>query len=129
MIDGIHDGQQRDVRSKSRIMEENLMVSIGKREIPVRIDSIVYVESRNRKVAVHTTEEEIEYYDKIEDLEHLLGKDFFRTHRGFLVNLKCVESYDRTGACMTGGDVALISKYKFHAFDEIYRKYRDAHDE
>ena len=105
------------------------MVSIGKREIPVRIDSIIYVESRNRKVALHTAKEEIEYYDKIEDLERMLGNDFFRTHRGFHVNLSCVESYDRKGVCMTGGDTVLISKYRFHAFDEIYRKYRNEHDE
>ena len=128
MSEKIHDGQQRDVRSKSRIMEDKLMMSIGKREIPIRIDSIIYVESRNRKVAVHTMREEIEYYDRIEDLECMLGEDFFRTHRGFLVNLKCVESYDRTGVYMTGGDVALISKYRFHAFDETYRRYRNEHD-
>lgn len=127
MSEIIHDGQQRDVRSKSRIMEDKLMVSIGKGELPIRIDSIIYVESRNRKVAVHTMGEEIEYYDRIEDLERMLGGGFFRTHRGFLVNLKCVEGYDRTGVYMTGGDVALISKYRFHAFDDTYRKYRNEH--
>lgn len=127
MIDNIHDGQQKDVRSKSRVMEDTLMVSIGKNEVPIRIDSIIYVESRSRKVVVHTEDEEIEYYDKLEDLEHILGNDFFRTHRGFLVNLNYVESYDRSGAYMAGGDVALISKYRFSIFDETYQKYREIH--
>ena len=89
MSEKIHDGQQRDVRSKSRIMEDKLMVSIGKDVVPIEIDSIIYVESRNRKVAIHTAKEEIEYYDKIEDLEQMLGDGFFRVHRGFLVNYNC----------------------------------------
>ena len=70
-------------------MEDKLMVSIGKDVVPIEIDSIIYVESRNRKVAIHTAKEEIEYYDKIEDLEQMLGDGFFRVHRGFLVNYNC----------------------------------------
>ena len=129
MSEKIHDGQQRDVRSKSRIMEDKLMVSIGKDAVPIEIDSIIYVESRNRKVAIHTAKEEIEYYDKIEDLEQMLGDGFFRVHRGFLVNLGYVVSYDRTGVCMSDGDTVLISKYRFRDFDEMYRNYREEHDE
>lgn len=129
MSEKIHDGQQRDVRSKSRIMEDKLMVSIGKDVVPIEIGSIIYVESRNRKVAIHTAKEEIEYYDKIEDLEQMLGDGFFRVHRGFLVNLGYVISYDRTGVCMSDGDTVLISKYRFRDFDEMYRSYREEHDE
>lgn len=124
MSEHIHDGQQRDVRSKSRIMEDKLIVSIGKNEVSIRIDSIIYVESRNRKVAVHTADEEIEYYDKIEDLEEMLGGDFFRTHRGFLINMKCVKAYDKTGVFMSNGEIVLVSKYRFRAFDEAYQNYR-----
>lgn len=124
MSDKIHDGQHRDVREKSRIMEDKLVVSIGGGEVSIEIDSILYVESRNRKVAIHMAKKEIEYYDRIMDLEELLGRRFYRTHRGFLVNMDYVERFDRTGAYMTNGELAMISKYKFRDFCEEFQRYR-----
>jgi len=94
------------------------------RNIP--IDDIYYIESSNRKVILYLQQEKIEYYDKISQLESQLKPDFFRIHKGYLVNMKYVERYDRTEVRMKNGDSLLISKYKYHNFVKSYKEYIDS---
>lgn len=91
------------------------------RKVPT--DDIYYVESSNRKVILYLSEEKIEYYDKIGALERELYPGFFRIHKGYLVNLKYVEQYDRTELRMKNGESLLISKYKYPEFVKAYRDY------
>ena len=65
----------------------------------------------------------IEYYDKISSLESELKPDFFRIHKGYLVNIKYVERYDRAEVKMRNGDSLLISKYKYQDFVKRYLEY------
>ena len=87
------------------------------------VDDIYYIESSNRKVTLYLRHEKIEYYDKISSLESELKPDFFRIHKGYLVNIKYVERYDRTEVKMRNGDSLLISKYKYQDFVKRYLEY------
>ncbi|MDY4112111.1 MAG: LytTR family DNA-binding domain-containing protein [Roseburia sp.] len=89
----------------------------------VSADDIYYIESSNRKVVLYLQQEKIEYYDKISDLERELKPDFFRIHKGYLVNMKYVERYNRTELWMKNGDRLLISKYKYQDFVKSYLEY------
>lgn len=89
----------------------------------VAADSVYYIESSNRKVILCLADERIEFYDKISELEQALQPDFYRIHKGYLVNLCYVERYDRTEVLMKNGDRLLISKYKYHDFVNAYLKY------
>ena len=75
----------------------------------VLCSEIVYAEVFNRKILLHTLEEEIEYYGKIADLERELGEDFFRTHRSYLVHFQYVLKYDASSVFLEKGE-ALIEK-------------------
>lgn len=46
-------------------------------------------------MTLYLRHEKIEYYDKISSLVSELKPDFFRIHKGYLVNIKYVERYDR----------------------------------
>lgn len=83
--------------------------SNGNRTRSVSADDIYYIESSNRKVTLYLRHEKIEYYDKISSLESELKPDFFRIHKGYLVNIKYVERYDRTEVKMRNRDSLLIS--------------------
>ena len=89
----------------------------------VSADDIYYIESSNRKVTLYLRHEKIEYYDKISSLESELKPDFFRIHKGYLVNIKYVERYDRAEVKMRNGDSLLISKYKYQDFVKRYLEY------
>ena len=91
------------------------------RKVPT--DDIYYVESSNRKVILYLFKEKIEYYDKIGVLERELYPGFFRIHKGYLVNMKYVERYDRTELRMKNGKSLLISKYKYQEFVKAYLDY------
>lgn len=98
------------VRSNSRI-----------RAVPA--DDSYYIESSNRKVILYMKDGVTEYYDKISELEGLLKPEFFRIHKGYLVNMKYVKQYSRTEVFMANGDRLPISKYKYQDFVKAYENY------
>ena len=108
---------------KKKEKPKEVLVRNGNRTRSVSADDIYYIESSNRKVTLYLRHEKIEYYDKISSLESELKPDFFRIHKGYLVNIKYVERYDRTEVKMRNGDSLLISKYKYQDFVKRYLEY------
>lgn len=92
--------------------------SNGVRRIPIY--RIYYAESSNHKVMLHLEEEILAYYGKLGDLEQELGKDFCRIHKGYLVSLAHVASYDRTEVTLLNGEKLPVSKYKYRDFAKAF---------
>lgn len=67
--------------------------------------------------------EQLYFYEKMEVLEKRLGEVFFRSHRGFLVNLREVYKYDATTIQMKNGDKVYLAKQKYNDFVTAYMKY------
>ena len=109
--------------AKKKEKPKEVLVRNANRTRSVSADDIYYIESSNRKVTLYLRHEKIEYYDKISSLESELKPDFFRIHKGYLVNIKYVERYDRTEVKMRNGDSLLISKYKYQDFVKRYLEY------
>ena len=109
--------------AKKKEKPKEVLVRNGNRTRSVSADDIYYIESSNRKVTLYLRHEKIEYYDKISSLESELKPDFFRIHKGYLVNIKYVERYDRIEVKMRNGDSLLISKYKYQDFVKRYLEY------
>lgn len=89
----------------------------------VPLDSIYYIESSNHKVVLRLKDGEFSCYAKIRDLEAELGDQFFRVHKGYLVNLVYVEGYSKTELTLTNGEKLLISKYKYQDFVKAYLRF------
>ena len=89
----------------------------------VTLDSIYYIESSNHKVVLRLKDGEFSCYAKIRDLEAELGDQFFRVHKGYLVNLAYVEGYSKTELTLTNGEKLLISKYKYQDFVKAYLRF------
>ena len=86
----------------------------------VPLDSIYYIESSNHKVELHLKNGEFACYAKIGDLELELHDQFFRIHKGYLVNLSYVAGYSKTEVTLTNGERLLLSKYKYQDFVKAY---------
>ena len=86
----------------------------------VPLDSIFYIESSNHKVELHLKDGEFACYAKIGDLELELQDQFFRIHKGYLVNLSYVDGYSKTEVTLTNGERLLLSKYKYQDFVKAY---------
>ena len=89
----------------------------------VPLDNIYYIESSNHKVVLFLKDGAFSCYAKIRDLEAELGDQFFRVHKGYLVNLAYVEGYSKTELTLTNGEKLLISKYKYQDFVKAYLRF------
>lgn len=116
--------QQETGRERSRQVHEPaaILVKRGSISTKVRIEDIIYAEVFNRKVMLHTTSGDIEYYGKLTDLSEQAGEDFYRTHRAYLVNFKYVEKYNADTIWLEKG-TALVSKKQYAGFVRQYMQY------
>ena len=89
----------------------------------VPLDSIYYIESSDHKVVLHLRDGEFACYAKIRDLELELQNQFFRIHKGYLVNLSYVDGYSRTEVTLTNGERLFLSKYKYQDFVRAYLRF------
>lgn len=113
------------VETKRQRQEEEdraVVIHVGGSHRRILLRDIVYAEVFNRKVVIHTLSGSVEYYGKLRDLEREVGEGFFRTHRGYLVNLRHVTKYDAANVYM-GGEAALLSKANYPDFVKALLKY------
>ena len=103
--------------------EDFITVQIGKESVTLRVKDILYVESSGRKAVVHMKDKRYEIYRQMAGLEEELGKEFFRIHRGYLVNMKHIKGYSRSEVQIDNGDLLIISKYKYQEFVKAYMDY------
>ncbi len=87
------------------------------------LDRIRYIEGSNHKVVLHLTDGEFSCYAKLRDLEAELHGQFFRIHKGYLVNLAYVAGYSKAEVALTGGEKLLLSKYKYPDFVKAYLRF------
>ena len=91
------------------------------RRIPV--EDILYVENSGRKVILHTKTECLEYYERMNHLQEVLGDGFYRCHRGYLVALSAITGYDHESITVGSGDQIYLAKQKYGEFVKLYCRY------
>ena len=90
----------------------------------IPLNDIYFVESQNHNIVLFLKSgARVEYYGKIGDLEKELAGQFYRIHRGYLINLFHVEGYDKAEVKMANGDKLPLSRYKYDGFVQAYMDY------
>jgi DNA-binding LytR/AlgR family response regulator len=89
----------------------------------IRFADILYCEAINRKIFVHTKQEIIDYYFRINELEKQLEPDFFCCHRSYLVNLQAVCGYENGLAKLVNGENIPVSRLRWQAFMDAMLNY------
>lgn len=91
----------------------------GKNRIPY--SSILYLESREKKIYICTATREYGFYGTIEQLEAELPQGFLRCHRSYIVNKSCVESVQLSkGSLLLTGDIYIPLSRKYKAVLKEY---------
>ena len=98
---------------------------IKKRNLMLDQADILYIESRAKKVEIHTdgSKDIIEIYATMEELEGQLGEDFYRCHRAYIVNMAHITEYDNDSITITNGDKVYLTKKKYGDFVKAYMWY------
>lgn len=104
--------------------EANLLVQKGYECSIISFDDIIFCEVIDRKVYLHlVTEQVIDFYERIENLETKLDSRFFRCHRSFLINLKYLKSYKNGAAYMENGKEIPVSRLRSKEFSTVILQY------
>ena len=95
---------------------------IKARNLTLDQTDILYIESRGKKVEIHTArdKESIEIYASMEDLEGQLGEGFYRCHRAYIVNMAYITEYGGDSILLTNGDKVYLAKRKYGDFVKAY---------
>lgn len=103
--------------------KKQLFIHTRNKGITIDTDNILYIESASRKVEIHTTQEVIEAYGALGELERQLGGTFYRCHRGYLVNMAHIKEYKSDCITLTGGNAVYLTKKKYGEFVKAYMWY------
>ena len=114
---------QDKILSETEQKKKTLLIQYAGANKAIPLDHIYYMESRKHKVVLYTKDGEVEYYAKIGELEEELRGQFCRIHKGYLVNLSCVDEYSRTEIMLANGDKLPLSKYKYEDFVKAYLRF------
>lgn len=120
---------QDKILSETEQKKKTLLIQYAGANKAIPLDRIYYMESRKHKVVLYIKDGEqaslrsLEYYAKIGELEEELQGQFCRIHKGYLVNLSCVDEYSRTEIMLANGDKLPLSKYKYEDFVKAYLRF------
>jgi len=104
--------------------EDSLLVQKGYEGRIIRKDEIVFCEIIDRKIYLNLVSDEVlDYYERIENLETKLGGRFFRCHRSYLINLKHLKGYKNGAAYMDNGREIPVSRLRSKEFSSVVLQY------
>ena len=115
---------EKTVREKESEKVRSIMVKSGGVNTKVIISDITYAEIFDRRIVLHMIgRDNIEYYGRISELEGVLGKDFYRVHRAFLINLTFVRSYDSRSVNVSGEEIP-VARGKYQELIKTYLSFQ-----
>lgn len=100
-----------------------LVVRQGTAVRRVPLEMVLYLEVLDRKIYLHTAEEAVPFYGKLEELEPTLPGTFFRCHRSYIVNLCHVQYYNKEGIRLDNVENIPLSKRRYKAFGLAFMHY------
>lgn len=101
-------------------MPRCLSVRIDGECVSIPLEEIMYIESNNRRILLHTTHGEYEYYEKMYVLEELLkGDAFIRCHQSYIVAKRYVTDYNSMEIGLDQIVLPIGRKYK----EQVYQAF------
>ena len=87
----------------------------------IPLSDILYFESNKRLLNIHTKNEVVSFYEKLDNVENeLKEKDFIRTHQSYLVNAQKIKSVSKDSVLLSNDFSLPVSKSKATKVKEAY---------
>ena len=104
---------------------EKQRIFLKTRNLTLDQADILYIESRGKKLEIHTVREteDIQIYAAMEELEGQLGEGFYRCHRSYIVNMVYIAEYNSDSIFLTNGNKVYLAKKKYGEFVKAYMWY------
>lgn len=116
---------KRAVKEAERNLEtkQKLFIKTKNASLTLNHKDILFVESRGRKVEIHTKGKVVETYAVMAELESQLGSGFYRCHRGYLVNMAHIAEYENDSISLSNGENIFMAKERYNEFVKEYMRY------
>lgn len=113
----------KEIERQRRHKPKQLFIKTRTRSITLNQSDILYIENRAKKVEIHTAQEVIEMYASMNELEKQLGGNFYRCHRGYLINMAYIAEYESDSISLSNGEVIFMAKDRYNEFVKVYMRY------
>lgn len=110
--------RENEAREELRIRDA-LFVKKKNLFVKVLIADILYVKSDHIYLEIQTNSETFTIRSSFNDLESLLGPEFLRVHRSYLVNLLKVDAVDHSNAYVKGNAIPVGRTYREQLMERI----------
>ena len=119
----VYDRAVLEVGKRKQQANGQLFVKTRNRNATFNQSDILYIESRAKKVEIHTKSDIVETYAAIGELEKQLVGSFYRCHRGYLVNMAFITEYGYDSITLHNGETIILSKDKYSELVKVYMRY------
>ena len=119
----VFDRAAKEAEKRKEKGQKQLFIKTRQRNITLEQKNILYIENRGRKAEIHTVDETIEIYAAMVELEKHLGGEFYRCHRGYLVNMAYITEYSNDSIRLSDGESIYLPKEKYNEFVKEYMRY------
>ena len=120
---GVFELAKKEVEKRTTQGQKNIFIKTRNRSFTINHENILYIEKRGKKVEIHTSNEIIETYASMNDLEKQLGGNFYRCHRGYLVNMAHIAEYENDSISLSNGENIFMAKERYNEFVKEYMRY------
>lgn len=94
-------------------MKNYFVLNLGTRFHRIQLEDILYIETADRRLNVHTKKEVFSHYAKMNEVEkNLEGYSFYRCHTGYLVNIRHITRLEPGEAILNESMQIPISKHR-----------------
>ncbi len=106
--------------------DDVVIINISSSMLRLKTADIYYLESEGHNIIYHTARGNYKVRDKMKSVEDsLVPYGFFRSNKGYLVNLRHVDGV-QDGCCIVGGQKLLISRSRKNEFMAALAEYLGA---
>lgn len=102
-----------ELEQQSRLNEKKVLtVRVDRKNAPIDMDAITYIESLSDYIQIHTINETFITKEKISAISEKLPDWFIRIHRSFIVNKQQISSYNKEAVFIDEKELPIGRKYK-----------------
>lgn len=100
-------------KSKEEVQEQKFIIKIGSKRREIAMSDILFFEvsAESRKVILHAKDSICEFSAKMKEIEEKVPYNFYRCHRGFIVNVDYIDrvEFDEGEVYMINGESCPLS--------------------
>lgn len=100
-----------------------LTVNIGGKPISIPHSDLVYLESTGHIVNIHTRDELLKVYEKLDKLTAMLPEGFLRCHKSYLVSMRSIRRFREHDVLLDTGDAIPVSRSRYAQAKADYFRY------